>query len=780
MKKFLVFTIVLLNSCFSSFACGYSPYGEDIRYSLFLPEYFNYSEFNAFHYNSQLFGFNYESSNTFESNVYDWHNFTQNKVSLEAINECLNEFSLTDIHENSSNAFLKYLYQNKKYNVIRYLLLAKNCEDINSEDYNDLWEREDNVNSNNSKLFLNKLLKTMQLEKSAYLKRKYAFLIIRTAHYAGDKETVSTMFDKYFKNEERDYLYFWSLYFNCFLHPNAYVAVADVMANSPEKTYAAYYYFHSNFKIEKALEMAKTKEDIANIYAYASVQKISPNLNYLKKIYANSNQSKILSFLLLREINKMEDWVYTPYYTNFLPSIEFANSWYENKIIESTNSLRLRSEKDRLYAKQVLDFVNSVDLAKVENAVLWKAAQIQLLFMTRQYEPCLQKIAAFEKQYSKEKIFPQIEKLKAICITANQKNGNSVIKEEIKPIILKYKNDERFLFTLGRELEFIGNIQDGLALIALGNNLPENYKDYTEGSPGIEWQGNRLNKSGNLKYFYEYFDYLDFVYSANQMQVIINKLNTTIDSDFEKEIYSQLLKDKNYLKDLLGTKYFRENRLKEAQRTFRSVNDKYWNENYNAWERDKYKDEYCFEENPFYDFKHTEHFIPHKEKYLVTKLSVTEHLIKYVKLANNPKTTDRDYYCFLVANCYYNMTQYGHSWMMRRFNSTYSNYKEGTKDSYIDEMEYRNGELAQKYYQLAYQNGNTDKFKALCLKMIARIEDNKLRNKYDYDYQNDFEDYDKMILSKNRYSQKLLKEYGDYYLDLSNCENLEEYFQSRR
>jgi len=779
MKKFLVFTIVLLNSFFNSFACGYSPYGEDIRYSLFLPEYFSYEEFRAFNYDSQLFGFDYEYKNQYESNVYDWYNFTGKKVSLEAINQFLNEFSLTDINENSENDFLKYLYKNRLKNTLQYLIMAKRCEDLNAIFLEDSWERNEAEINHNQVIFLDKLNKAILSEKSYYLKRKYAFLTIRTAYYSGEKKIIATLFDRYFKNGKKDYLYYWALYFNCFQNSNPSVDVANIMANCAEKKYAAYYYFHSDFKVNKALQFAKTREEIANVYAYASVQKINPNLDYLKLIYTNSHQSKILSFLLLREINKIEDWVYTPYYTNYLPSIEFANTWYDNKVTSTTNSLRERSEKDRLYAKQVLDFVNTVDLAKVENVVLWKAAQIQLLFITKKYDECLKRINAFEKQYSNEKIAIQIEKLKAICITANQDYGKAILKTDVKPIILKYRNDEKFLFTLGRELEFKGNIQDGLALIALGNNLPENYDDYMEGSPGVEWKGNRLKNSGNLKYFYEYFDYLDFVYSANQMQVIINKLNTAIDADFEKEIYSQLLKDKNYLKDLLGTKYFRENRLNEAQRTFKSINDKYWNENYNAWERDKYNDEYCFEENPFYDFKHTVNFIPHKEKYLVTKLSVTEHLIKYMKLADNPITPDRDYYCFLVANCYYNMTQYGHSWMMRRFNSTYSNYKEGANDSYIDEMEYRNGELAQKYYQLAYQSSNGDKFKALCLKMIARIEDNKLRNTYDYDYQNNFEDYDKMILSKNKYYQVLIKDYLDYYNDLSNCENLEEYFKAR-
>jgi hypothetical protein len=259
-----------------------------------------------------------------------------------------------------------------------------------------------------------------------------------------------------------------------------------------------------------------------------------------------------------------------------------------------------------------------------------------------------------------------------------------------------------------------------------------------------------------LKYFYEYFDYLDFVYSANELQIVINKLNTTVEDDFIKIIYSQLLKDKNYLIDLLGTKYIRENRLMLAEKTFKLLSNDYWQENYNAWERDKYEDYYSFDENPFYDLKHTESFIPHNEKFVVTKLSVTQHLIKYLRYANNPKTNNRDYYYFLVANCYLSMTQYGNSWMMRRYTST-SDYNQGNNESYIDEIEYRNGNQAQKYYYLAYKNAKTDKFKALCLRM---------------------EDYSKDNISSK--FEKLKSQYPEYYKDLSSCENLEAYFKARR
>ena len=759
MKKFLVFTVLLVSS-FKSLACGYSPYGEDVRYSLFKPEYFSYSHYKAFYYNANLWGFDYDQNpNNYkmniDANILDWYNFTNKKVSIEAIEDFNNNLTLTDIHPKSTNEFIHYLYQNKKTAAIDYLKMAKNCEAVNNVIEDDTWERNEVANTNDRSVLLNKLVQITQKEKNIYFKRKYAFLTIRLAYYAGEKEVIKAVFDTNFNSGPKDYLYNWSLFFYTFTESSgdAMVNVANLMANCPEKTYASYYYFHEGFKISEALQQAKNKLEIANVYGYASIQKVDKNLEYLKEIYKNNPKSEILGFLLLREINKIEDWVYTPYYTNYLPSTVFY-PWTDNSDKTTTETLRTRSENDRLYAQEILDFIQSIDSKTTQNPLVWEAATINLQFITRKYDDCLQQIASFDKLHKTEKVSEEIEKIKALCITANQENGKAILKPEIQNTILKYKNDERFIFALGRELEFKGNITDGIALISL---LEVNYYTGYDASD-VEWQANRIQTSGNLEVFYSYFDYLDFVYSAKDLQAIVDKLKSGFATDFEKTIYAKLLKDKDYLTDLLGTKYIRENQLDKALITFKSLDYNYWEDNYNAWERGNYGDEFTFDENPFYDFKYTDGFIEHKEKFIVNKLSVTEHLIKYINLAYNPKTKDRDYYYFLLANCYYNMSDYGNSWMMRRYSSSSSYYgQDYEKESYIDEIEYRNKIKAIAYYKLAYQTAKTPKFKALCLRMMDYVDVNEYGD-----------------------SKKVAAQFPEFSSDLSGCENLANYFKSRR
>ena len=759
MKKLTV-SILLLLSSISILGCGYTPYGEDIRYCLFRPDYFNFGAYQSFYYNANQWGFDNDygrrQPDFYESNIVDWYNFTQKKVPLSAIETFNDQLKLTDIHAKSGNDFLDYLYKNKKTKALQYLVFSKKCEDFNNMQSVDVWERNRGLNNVKTQKFYSKLFKAYQGENSDYLKRKYAFQCIRFCFYTGDLNSINSIFDETFKNSKKDYMYYWSLYFTCFSNTNNQdVNVANLFARSPEKALAVFHYFRTDFSLNNALAQAKTKSDIANIYAYASAQKVDKNLDYLKIIYANNPNLRMLDFMLLREINKLEDWIYTPYYSNYLPSIQQLNYyWSDSKDNETTVILRQRSETDRLYAQQMLNFVNTVDFSKVSDPVLWKASQIQLLFMTRKFDDCLGKIADFQKQHSQEKVSQQIDQIKALCLTANQAYGKAIIKEEVKPIFLKYSDDSRFVFALGRELEFLGNLPDGMAMISSVNKSPNYYSE----SNGVEWQGNRLKTTDNLSYFYEYFDYLDFVYSANELQIILNKLNTDFDDGFQTKLYHYILKDKNYLNDLLGTKYLRENQLDKALLTFRSIPIKYWDDNYNPWERDRFNEEFTFDSNPFYSFKYTDNFIPQREKFVVTKLSVTEHLIAYLRNSNNPKTADRDYYYFLVATCFYNMTGSGNSWMMRRYQSSSSNYKEGYYDvSYTDEKEYRTSKFAQHYYQLAYQQAKTDKFRALCLRMVDFAE---------FGYPNDF--------------SKVKRAFPDYYSDLSGCINLDKYFNARR
>ena len=52
--------------------------------------------------------------------------------------------------------------------------------------------------------------------------------------------------------------------------------------------------------------------------------------------------------------------------------------------------------------------------------------------------------------------------------------------------------------------------------------LLETKLDASYDSEDVEWQGNRIKTAKNIAVFYTYFDYLDFVYSAKDLQTDVS------------------------------------------------------------------------------------------------------------------------------------------------------------------------------------------------------------------------------------------------------------------
>jgi len=166
------FTILSLSSIRIS-ACGYSPYGEDVRYTLFLPKYFNYKEYSRFYYNNFIWG--YDASNDsfqdkigFGANVLDWYNYLGNKVPIDEIDFFNNHLTLTDIHSYSNNLFLKFLFNKKRSDVIKYLTYAKKCEGFTSYDIYNTWERDEEEHKIETSKFQNELVRVYHHEKNIF------------------------------------------------------------------------------------------------------------------------------------------------------------------------------------------------------------------------------------------------------------------------------------------------------------------------------------------------------------------------------------------------------------------------------------------------------------------------------------------------------------------------------------------------------------------------------------------------------------------------------------
>ncbi len=771
MKNFLRFILVLLSNF--AVACGFYPYGEDVRMSLFSPVHFHYHQFSEFDYSSLSFAPSsvYKENET-ALNDKLWGDYCKNKVSGKSISEVMNDLKLEDIRKDSKNEFLVYLFKNQKTEALDYLKFAKTCEQFNTW-MQDPWERNESFVLPQRKLLVTKALENAESAKEKIIRKRYAFLAVRMAFYNEQKTEISEIYSKYFASKPEDVIDYFAMYFKAVSEKNeakSNYLLAQVFKNVPEKRFVSYQNFYNSQPIENVLKFAKTNDEKASVYLLYSM-KSDKNLDYLNAFYQLKPNDEALSFLLLREINKMEDWILTPYYTVFSPSM---TGWGESDQNISTKTVFDRVESDRVYAEKVLDFVKKVELSKVENTNFWKLSKAYLEFLTKDYNSSLATLNSFKS--NDPEFNNQKEIVKTLVLFANQKSGNTIIPKETESIILKNKNNRPFIFALARELEYHGNSTDAILLMSQADSQfsPDDYQT----SYSAYWKNKNNRPDIFLDYYYSAWDYLDAVYTPFQMELLMKNLheNEAVKDEFSMWLYSKF-KDKNEnLNELLGTKYLRENRLHEAVFAFKKNNSAYWDTQNSLWERSENSSDLVMRNNPFYILKYTNAFIKQTDYFKLNKLTITQKLIDYLKKAEHPDENNKAYYYFLVANCYYNMTENGNAWMMKR------NFLGGYNQSIIaDNEEFNCGSLAKKYYLLAKKYSSSEKMKALCLRMAGRCENFKIYHeleKSDRYYFNENKEED--ILARNQYYQQLKNQYSsDYETLMSNCEAFTRYFAGK-
>lgn len=779
MKRLVIFTAALLSSLFS--ACGFYPYGEDIRFYFLNPDNFSYQDYSSFYYSSLSFEQNSETLHSDQDNEKLWRKYCNNKILLSDISIVLKDFSFSDIQGNSNNPFLTYLYSQKDTEAIDYLKFAKNCEYFNTWQ-DDPWERNVNIAVGKRAALMKKAISLAEKSSKSQIKKRYAFLALRLAFYNRDMKSIQKVYSQYFSVDRlNDVIDVWALYFNAISEKNKALQnlyFAKVFAASPEKRFVSWQYFSSKVPIKDVLSFARDRKTKANVLLLYGINNPDKNLENIKDIYTENPKFDGLNFLLYRELAKLEDWIFTPYYSLFSSSIKDAEYWENDFEKENLLTILERTEIDRRYAGELLKFIDSVDFSKIENPHFWKYVKTELLFMTKKYSECIYQISELEKSLPVgDSMRNNIEIIKALALFANQSYGNAKIPEITKNIIIKNKNNKHFIFALGRELEYLGNSDDAALLYAsLDATDIKNYDGYNF----VYFKSLKNSNLTYYNYYYNYFDYLDAVYSPEQLQSFISKIENLKSSPdlFYKNFYQITQAEIDALYDLLGTKYIRKNNLKLASNTFNKLGEKYFDAQYSLWEREgKNSSAKIFAKNPFFYLKFTPDFIPEKEHFRVNKISITRKLIEYLAKADNPKEKNRDYYYFVVANCYYNMSQYGNAWMMRRYAlSSADNFS-----IHDDNEEFNTASLAKFYYGKALENAKTIKFKALCLRMQGRCENYK--NYFDlekYSSSNSIYDNDSQFMI-NKYYQDLKNHYSDQYHDMmSGCDSFKNYFKARR
>ncbi|MEO8534172.1 MAG: hypothetical protein ABI441_10490 [Flavobacterium sp.] len=713
-----VFSSLLLVFSFQiSFACGWSVSPETSRLSLFKPQREGFFKLTPFYYSADA----YYSTNTISSkdqelNCLEWKKKLGSQINSDDVNFILYQTdaeqfqtayetkSLKKVFE--KNTFIEALLQSKNKAFLDYILFAKKLEYNSNTDVK--WESWDKIgygNQDHKLADLDNFDKKITKTKDAFLKQRYAFLCLRYSFYSQDSKEVIRLYDTYFTDNKNTILEPWALYYKALCIDNKALQnylLSKVFATCEEKSFAVLQHYNWKITVE-TLALAQNDEERSVILAIESLRNPAPDLKTIKEVFKLSPNSLYLSFLIGREVNKLEDWIFTPQYTSSSPSVVFSNEedWYQDYAKAKAENF----SKDILYLREVKDFLIDIrEQTSGEQKEYVTTAIAQLCFIDDEID--------LGKKYT------TMISGKANASIQMQKNIQLALVT-LKQDDLKNEKAQNQLFNYFNSVENLVETDYGLfknlySLYRIASD--EFYKKGDRVTAGLLFMKSEIKNEGeyaayNTPYFYTYIGYFDrheaTTDDADRLIALQQKQNKT---PFEKYICSgTIAPNADYYRDLKGTIAFRNNNLELAYATFLSMPKDFWEKNY------EYKS--YLNENPFMP----KILQTNEERKFDYHFNKTEFIAKLIQLKKQ-NTAESN---LQLAHAYFNVSYLGNSWMMTAYDWT-------SGESYIDyvygdntdvEKKYQNGNyyklaMAKMYYEKAFKMSKNKDQKALASLMI--------------------------------------------------------------
>jgi hypothetical protein len=695
-KRLKTFTILssltfLIPSPTSTFACGYWPEEEELRYMVFNPDLLNNKSWWTFFYNNRYLYLDGSVLGSADEDllIQEWKQKLNSKATLDEIKRCVYG-SLPD-DSLKENTFFEEIQKNTK--LREYFSLAKKAEALSAIleplEEDGLPDKE-SINERTELIF--EIKKTLTSERDPFLARRYAFQLLKLSYYAGDTTTFNTTYNRYFKGQESHVLDWWALHYKSMTleqeptMDSANYLHARVFSHSSNKKNVSKEFF-SREKLADILALARNDEERGDILVLSEVVNPGRSLDGIRQINQLFPTHKELPMLVMREINKLEDWL---------------GSRYVNLPYESEVDVENR-EQDLAYLKEFLAEYNAMEEFASGNAVFYALTMAYLNLMNNNPDSAL---GYLEKVNTKNPdVRYQYNVLKLIQVAQKKDISNSVVQEEIGKMLGELVEEregkfesQKILFSLTSYLRYEFANRGMIHFAGLLDNLASNKFCYTCNMYTFE---------------YSMIEYLDENADETDVEKVVALYNKRDKNSLEKILFKPYFHP-YYFYDLLAVKYLRNDKPEKAREALSNVPDEFWDRFRNA------------AANTLGDpFAINRELLDKETIRYYNKREVVDRIIALTaEMENYPASRAKNN--FLLGNAWFNFAD--RSWFMLSYQWTLSD----TYPTAIGEMARIR---AKRYYKQALQFEQEPEAKAKILYMLALLSEADERYRYGLEYQ---------------------------------------------
>ncbi|MEO6729639.1 MAG: hypothetical protein ABIN01_00350 [Ferruginibacter sp.] len=676
------------------------------------------------------------------------------------------------------NKMTEWFIQSKNLEALGYLLYAKQVEP-NVLGNSDSWEPLVRDTGKMARLIKN----GQQLygaAKKDFFKLRYAYQLVRLAHYSGHYNDAVRFYDNYISGNTCSSL----------LQPLSLALKAGALFKLGNTTEAAYLFSKAfsnsiakkvsnylgfkwsiNAKIsrESYLAFCKTREEKADMLSLFAMGSTDNELAAMKAIYQLNPGGEQLEVLTVREINKTEERFFTPALQKQKGGSVFYYCWGN----ENADKMLTAEEKA---TKELAAFLHEAASNKnIKNAGLFETGAAYIAYMLKDYVTAKKYLASAQKMELTQKIKDQWT-LTNILVSINETNQiNSAFEEQLLPslqwIETRVKNEKKVESDIFGIAQWTKIYRDLMSEI-LAKRYHQQGEFHKEAlcvgaadiiaSPDTDWQ---------------YTKGVDFM--RNNLAVKeVEKLYALVTSDkkskFETFLINRNSINQSIVSDFAGTTYLRNYDYADAVEWFKKTNNKKL---------------LTIKKNPFIDLVYDqEEQLKSEAKFSTTKLAFSESMLQLMQQSAADKiNASKNYY--KIANAMYNMTYYGHTWELVEYERSGSDGYSIPKNATNFQKEYYGCFSALAYFEKA-MNASADKnFKARCLFMMAKCSQKQIPrpvySNFNYNY-DQLEKAEKIYSSKfrnNRYFPQLTADYSNtefYKTAYNSCSFLRDFVKKNK
>lgn len=764
--KALKLLSISLFMVFTAKPCAYYALGDDYRIAFFLP-------FNALnqHYQDFYFTFDNDEKSNERAQEYDrmrncneWVQHCGKSVTLKDVYEVLYNMPAGKFPETQKgsyskkrfyqNTFIQFLLAKKNQAYRQYMNFAKTIE-VNCGWKDDPWTEDMGDYKNKEGLDFDSYRAFVQC-KNAFLKKRWAFLMIKLNHYGAFEPGAHEEARRYMeKNQDGSIIDSWAWFYLDANSPEQYnIHFARSIEGSREKLMPAVRLFNTKH-LYSSIKCAQDKRVRSNIYVLHALNQPQRALQFIESAWHENPNNELLQLLVCREINKCEDWILTKPITGFSASVRALN------IPENVDYQPWMYDTARLhdmgYARKFQAFLyKALQNDNVKHKRFWRLAAAHLAFTRGNY--------TMARKYLNESTF----------------DSGTTYGEQYQLTRFLIETSARGNFDAASEADFI----------ELYNHLDQSYiKERARLKERlVMYTANCLRKSKklhraallvshleNLVYDYSSRAYHDSFSSSWITYLTEHGNTTTADSimhllakkertGFEEFLLAKFIADKktmNSLREWTGSLYLREQAWEKAVVALKPVPAIFWKDNKNDWnDYNQYMDANPFHAEFDHSHRHTAFDSVHYNKYTFA--------LKAAKLARLVKRGGKKglQAQLALAHALFNMTTHGNSWVVSRNSwesQGYGYWKEHGDDFFACKSAF-------KAYKSVFDKATDREVKATCCLMMQVC----LQYKENYLEAN----YLKSTHSNNRYINLFLNAYSDtevYRESLSMCEGPREF-----